>query len=176
MLNRLYQLFGFDKLHSRATVQPVRPKLVLTVSCLDALQTCLSPKMKKRHEGIAYLLGRTDGFVTLAVSAYRPDAKTTPGSFWVGPKAMAVGVRAAARHSLQVVAQVHTHPGAAYHSEGDIEGARIRYAGYASVVLPEYGRHLPKLDGAAGFIFDSDNTWVELVESEIIIVPGECYG
>lgn len=176
MLTRLARLLGLAKPQRREPVQPPRPKLLITQACVDALHACLSPEMRKGHEGIAYLLGRTDGTVTLAVMALRPKAETTPGSFHVEPVAMAVCVRTAARLGLQIVAQVHTHPSAAYHSDGDIEGARIRYAGYASVVLPDYGRRLPRLDEAAVYVFCEDGGWTELDVAEIVIVPGACHG
>jgi proteasome lid subunit RPN8/RPN11 len=88
---------------------------------------------------------------------------------------MAACVRAAARHRLQVVAQVHTHPRQAFHSEGDVEGARIRYPGYASIVLPDYGDRLPSLEGAAAFVF-TRSSWVDVKASDVILVPDRCDG
>ena len=176
MLARFARFLGFAKPNFRRPAVPTRPKLLMTQACLDGLQASLAPETHKRHEGIAYLLGRTDGTITLAVSAFRPVAKTTPGSFFVEPKAIAPGVRAAARLGLQIVAQVHTHPGAAYHSDGDVEGARIRYAGYGSIVLPDYGHHLPRLDGAAVYVFGASGQWTELRPAEVILIPGECHG
>ena len=171
MWSRVVRTLGLAKPHYQQRAGPARPRLLLTVSCIEGLQVCLWPERRKGHEGIAYLFGQTDGTVTLAVSAFRPEARTTPGSFFVEPRAMARGVRAAADLSLQVVAQVHTHPHAAYHSDGDVEGARIRYAGYASIVLPNYGRHLPHLDGAAAFVFGAAGTWLELTPEEVIVIP-----
>lgn len=176
MLTRLVRILGLAKTQRREPAQPPRPKLLITQACVDALHACLSSEIRKGHEGIAYLLGRTDGTVTLAVSAFRPKAKTTPGSFHVEPVAMAVCVRTAARLGLQIVAQVHTHPGVAYHSDGDVEGARIRYIGYASVVLPDYGRRLPHLDEAAVYVFCGNRGWTELDVAEVVIVPGGCHG
>jgi proteasome lid subunit RPN8/RPN11 len=105
------------------------------------------------------------------VTAIRPEAHTTQGSFHVDPRAMARVVRAAANLGLQVVCQVHTHPGRAYHSDGDVEGARIRYAGFTSVVLPDYGRRLPRFDGAAIYMLGTDDCWVDLNPDELIIAP-----
>ena len=153
---------------------PIRPqpaKLLVTAGALDDLMTALMQSQRLRHEGVAYLLGRTDGTVTLAVAVFAPEAQTTAGSFHVQTRAMASCTRAAARFELQVVAQVHTHPGRAYHSDGDVEGAKIRYPGYASLVLPEYGRHLPSLAGAAAYLWQKPYGWVELSDDDIIIIP-----
>ena len=170
MISGLARLLGIRRARFTRPSRPVRPKLLLSAACVDGLADCLAPATRKGHEGVAYLFGRTDGSTTLAISAMRPEADTTRGSFHVDSRAMSHVVRAATNFGLQVVAQVHTHPGEAYHSDGDIEGARIRYAGYASIVLPEYGRHLPRFDGAAVYLLDNRDNWVELDAAEIIVV------
>jgi proteasome lid subunit RPN8/RPN11 len=151
---------------------PQPPKLIITHECLDGLADGLRPSLERRHEGVAYLLGRTDGTVTLATTVFVPAARTTAGSFFVEPRSMAACMQAAAAHELQVVAQVHTHPGGAYHSDGDVEGAKIRYAGYASVVLPNYGERLPRLDGAAAYLWTAAGRWQQLSPADLIVIPG----
>lgn len=156
----------------RHIIEAPAPKLLITKGCWEAVCRALDPEIRKGHEGIVYLLGRTDGTVTLSVSVFRPRSVTTAGSFHVEPKAMAACVHAAGQFEMQVVAQLHTHPGQAYHSDGDVEGARIRYPGYASIVLPDYGRHLPNLGGAAAYLWSADHRWIELGLNDIIIIPG----
>ena len=151
---------------------PPPPRLALTESCLSALIECMGPEIQRRHEGVAYVLGQTDGTATLAVAAVRPRATITEGSFSVGTSAMAQIVRTAVRVGLQVVGQVHTHPGMAYHSAGDVEGARIVYPGFVSVVLPEYGRRLPTLDRSAVYMFRGGTGFAEVGPSHVSIVPG----
>ncbi|MBK79593.1 MAG: hypothetical protein CMQ43_01565 [Gammaproteobacteria bacterium] len=151
---------------------PSAPQLLFTDSCVAALQECLLPEIQKRHEGIAYLAGRTDGGVTIAIAAMRPKAQTTPGSFNVTAAAMAPIVRAAASRGLQVVGQVHTHPREAFHSGGDEEGARIAYTGYVSLVLPDYGGHLPGFDGAAVYLFRAGLGFVQVEPARFRIIPG----
>jgi proteasome lid subunit RPN8/RPN11 len=85
---------------------------------------------------------------------------------------MAKVVRAAVDRGLQVVGQVHTHPDDAYHSAGDEDGARIAYTGYVSVVLPDYGRHLPALTRAAAYFFQAGKGFVPIDAGAITIVPG----
>jgi proteasome lid subunit RPN8/RPN11 len=156
----------------KARPHPVpAPRLILTEGCVEALRACLEPEIRKGHEGISYLAGRTDGVTTLAVAAMRPDAITTWGSFQVGTPAMARIVRAAADLGLQVVGQVHTHPGDAFHSDGDEDGARIAYTGYASLVLPDHGRRLPSFDEAAIFMFRAPEGFVTIEPSQFTIIP-----
>lgn len=167
---RLARLLGITQSACRTATK--RRRIVLTGACVAALQDCLILDSRKDHEGIAYLLGLTDGATTLAVAATRPEAATTCGSFNVSIGAMASVVRAATNLGLQVVGQVHTHPGIAYHSDGDETGARIRYTGYASIVLPDYGRHLPKLTDAAIYMFEAGKGFVPLNVSDLTIAPG----
>lgn len=142
---------------SGRTAEPARLpadfRIEISHQCMNEIQVCIRADLIRRHEGVCYLLGRTDGPTAKILAAIRPEAVTTPGSFHVDSVAMATVVRAAARQHLQVIGQLHTHPGAAYHSEGDEIGARIRYKGYISIVLPNYGRYLPDLKGAAVFVY-----------------------
>lgn len=169
MIAWLAQLFNRDRRGVLVTPQPAR--LLLTSVVIEGLRAALLPSQQRQHEGVAYLLGRTDGSVTLAVAVFLPDARTTFGSFQVSPRAMIGCMQAAARCELQVVAQVHTHPGEAYHSDGDVDGAKIRYPGYVSLVLPEYGVHLPSLTGAAAYLWDASRGWIELAHDDVIVIP-----
>jgi proteasome lid subunit RPN8/RPN11 len=147
-----------------------RLRLAITAQCLRELEVCLSPARQKRHEGVAYLFGLTANGTTLAVTAFRPQAETTPGSFRVSAAAMAKAVRAAADSHLAVVAQVHTHPKIAYHSQGDIDGANIRYPGFASLVIPIYGDALPSLDRTDILIYAGENGWNPIIVGDVAIV------
>lgn len=170
MWERLARIFGRRPAYRPGPPPP--PRIVLTESCLEALCAVLEPEIRRGHEGVAYLLGQTDGTVTLAVAAFRPEAATTAGSFSVSAPAMAKVVRAATKAGLQVVGQVHTHPGKAYHSDGDVEGARIVYGGFVSAVLPDYGRRLPALDDSAVYMFRGEAGFIEVAPNRIGIVPG----
>jgi len=170
MLNFFHKLFGPTKPGVRRL--PPKPKLILTNACVDAVRSGLASEIQKEHEGIVFLLGRTDGVVTLAVGVFRPKANTTSGSFHVPAAAMAQCIEAAASLDLQVVGQIHTHPGQAYHSDGDVEGTRIRYAGFASVVAPNYGRNLPNLSGVAAYLWRESGSWHQLTASDVVVLQG----
>lgn len=155
------------------TQLPSQPIVAITEACVVALRPCMAPEIQHGREGIAYLLGLSDGTTTLAGSAIRPQAHSTRTSFMVGSPSMATVVRAAVRSGLHVVGQVHTHPGSAYHSRGDDRGAPIAYTGYISIVLPDYGRRLPLLDGAATYVFRADGLFVPVELKRLHIVPGQ---
>ncbi len=159
--------------HSHDAPQIFQPKVLLTEACLAGISNGLQGSTAACHEGIVYLLGRTDGETTLVVTAVRPAARTTRGSFDVNSVAMARVVRSAADLMLHVVGQVHTHPGGAAHSDGDVAGARMKYPGYVSIVLPDYGRRLPRLDGAAIYTFVETRGFVQLDAGDLVVIPGE---
>ena len=139
----------------RAVAAPPPRVLVMTEASVFAMRECMSAEIARGHEGIAYLLGQTNGSTTVIIGAVRPESRTTRGSFDVSSLAMARIVRKATDTGLQVAGQIHTHPREAFHSDGDIDGARIAYDGYVSIVVPDYGRLLPSLDGAAIYFYRS---------------------
>ena len=163
---------GWRKKTFRA--QPTEePRLVLTQASLIALRSAMEPEIRKNEEAIAYLLGTSSASRTVIVSVVRPVAKTTTGSFSVTAAAMATVVRRAVNAGLQVAGQAHTHPGKAYHSQGDDEGARIVYDGYVSLVFPNYGKYLPSLTGAAAYVYKPSRGFVPVTGSGITVVPGQ---
>ncbi len=135
------------------------------------MQQSVAAETAERHEGIAYLLGQTNGSTTIVLGAVRPESHTTRGSFNVSSLAMAKVVRKANDAGLQVVGQIHTHPGEAYHSDGDVEGARIAYEGFVSIVAPDYGRLLPSLARCAVYFFQ-EGAFVMLRSGAITVTSG----
>lgn len=159
-----------------AAYRPVPPpqprRVVMAAACLNALRASLAPEIAQGHEGIVYLIGQTDGFTSLVLAVFRPAATTTTGSFHVDGAAMRRVVEAANARGLQVVGQLHTHPGHAFHSDGDIAGALIRFGGFVSIVLPDYGTRLPSMDGAAIYMFSRDERrFIELSQSDLSVLP-----
>ena len=117
--------------------------VVMTTQCRDQIGEQLARDIHRGHEGVIYFIGLTTGTTTVALSGVLPRAISTSGSFDVPTSEMRKIVRVATESGLQVVGQLHTHPGQAYHSDGDLEGMRNRYPGYFSIVAPKYGAHLP---------------------------------
>lgn len=155
----------------RVVEEPPEPKLVIPQGCFSALLECLAPAKARGHEGVAFLLGRTDGATALCVQAVRPKATTSPGSFHVSARDMARVIELAANLDLQVVGQVHTHPRDAFHSDGDEDGANIRFDGFVSLVIPDYGARLPDLIGSAAYVFSAAaGDWKPLPVSSIHIL------
>lgn len=145
-------------------------RLILAESCFQAMQQALAPARRQRHEGVCFLLGVTTGSDAVALHAVRPRAFTTAGSFDIPASEMAKVVGLALDLDLEIVAQVHTHPRSAFHSDGDEDGANIRYPGYFSIVVPDYGDALPSLDGVAVYLCEPDGSWSSKPTSSLAII------
>lgn len=154
----------------RRIIEAEEPRLIIPQPCIFAVQEGLKRETQIGHEGIAYFLGRIEPGITTVITVVCVPAKTSRGSFEVSSLAMARLVRRASDLGLKVVGQIHTHPGEAYHSDGDEDGARIAYEGYVSIVLPNYGRHLPSLNGAAAYLH-SGKVFRPLPLASVTIAP-----
>jgi hypothetical protein len=66
----------------------------------------------------------------------------------------------------KLLAQVHSHPGTAYHSPGDNDGATSFHDGFISIVVPQFARGEPDLGRCAVFEF-AGGAFAELAQREI---------
>ena len=57
--------------------------------------------------------------------------------------------------------QVHSHPGAAFHSGTDDSWPAVRMRGYLSLVVPNFATGEPDLDGAYLAEQDENGSWLE---------------
>lgn len=111
-------------------------------------------------------------FVT---EVYEPEQITDIDYFKLPPtslRALMVHLRGA---RLKILAQVHSHPGAAFHSEADDEWAIVRHAGALSLVLPEFARNTTPAnfaEQAVSYRLSSDNEWIHVPTAG----PSGCIG
>ena len=169
-LNFVKDLFSLKPKYRRIEIESSF-EFLMTEDCVRAIGECIEPEKERGHEGVSYLFGRTDGFTTLAVGAIRPKSRTTTGSFSVSTVEMARLVKEIRGNGLQLISQLHSHPGRAYHSDGDIDGLKLVCNGYVSVVLPEYGNYLPSFEGGVFYFYRRGNGFKELEPKNIRIIP-----
>lgn len=62
--------------------------------------------------------------------------------------------------SLRLIAQLHTHPGDAYHSETDDDFALVSAAGSISIVVPHFARNGIDLAQCAIYRLNAENEWL----------------
>lgn len=69
------------------------------------------------------------------------------------------------RNSLELIAQVHTHPSVAYHSQTDDENAIATTIGSFSIVVPNFAVVSYALSQCAVYRLDALGRWIEVDES-----------
>ncbi len=96
---------------------------------------------RSAHEGVVYWAGKSADGVWIVTTSIAPKAVTTWGSFETSAASNAQVIAFLARHGLELLAQVHSHPGQDVgHSGGDDEGALMPYENYLSLIVPHYAR------------------------------------
>lgn len=96
---------------------------------------------------------------------YEPDQITDIDYF----KLPSASLRALMNHlrgaRLKILAQVHSHPGKAFHSEADNEWAIVRHVGALSLVLPRFARSTTPanfVEEAVSYRLSGENEWVRI--------------
>lgn len=69
------------------------------------------------------------------------------------------------RHRRSVKVQVHTHPGAAFHSKTDDDWPFVVQPGFLSVVIPNFAMNGMTLEDAWIGRLQEDGTWLQLTSS-----------
>lgn len=95
---------------------------------------------------------------------YEPRQWTRADQFYLDRQSMKMLFAHLREKRLRVLAQVHSHPGRAFHSEADDEWAIVRHAGALSLVLPRFAREATVdnfLSLAATYVLSTRNDWEE---------------
>lgn len=123
-----------------------------------------------RAECVAYWLGPLDA-PTVVDEVVQPRHTAHAGGYDVdGACVNELWVRLAAEHR-EVRAQVHTHPGSAFHSSRDDALALIERPGFLSLVIPGFALDAVGLDGAHLAIRDDNGRWINAeLERELKVV------
>ena len=121
-------------------------------------------------EGWVLWIGVIDGSSAKVTAAYIPEQK----AFSAGG-GVCVMVESTALHKLnvllhgsglQLIAQVHSHPGEAYHSETDDEFPIATTVGAFSIVVPDFAVQPISIQNCAVYRL-TDDCWSELNSTEI---------
>lgn len=92
-----------------------------------------------RNERVVLWLGKASAAPPEPVAeVYEPEQITAIDYFRLPPPSMRALMAHLRTRRLKILAQLHTHPGRAYHSEVDDEWAIVRHVGALSLVLPRF--------------------------------------
>ena len=96
------------------------------------------------------------------VQVYEPHQITAVDCFRLPPASMQALTAHLRSGRLRIAAQVHTHPGRAYHSKVDDEWAFVRHEGALSLVLPNFALETTTanfLQDVKTYRLSANNTW-----------------
>jgi hypothetical protein len=99
MLGWAKRLFPTKAAAYRPVVAAQPRRIIVTGACLEAIGAALAEAIERRHEGIVYLFGQTDGFVNAGeIMHRRAGAKThhsieQEGPRYRGPSCFRVSIR-----------------------------------------------------------------------------------
>jgi proteasome lid subunit RPN8/RPN11 len=137
---------------------------------VDLTLTYLRDAGQDNCECIVLWLGRRDGALLHVEEAYRPMQNASEDMFEIPPAGMTALYAELRKRRLMVAAQVHSHPGEAFHSTADNRWAIIRHEGALSLVVPHFASATTVsnfLDEAKTYHFTAAARWVEVPRAEL---------
>lgn len=137
---------------------------------LEDTKRALSDFGTRGYEGFVLWVGRMAGDVASVVDILVPPQEPLRdergvGYFVDGRVLLAVNQFLHARR-LRLIAQVHSHPGEAYHSAADDRYAVVTREGGLSIVVPDFARGPASL-GAWAVYRLTRGTWQRLSDREV---------
>lgn len=113
------------------------------------------------RECVAYLSGPLDD-ADVVDEVVHPHHTASSGGYRVSPSWLHAFWLDLARRGREVRLQVHTHPGAAYHSSTDDELPLAQTAGFLSLVLPNFAQGPSTLVNAHLAELSPDGSWASV--------------
>ncbi len=101
----------------------------------------------------------------IVAEVYDPEQVTARDRFRIPPSGMLALSGRLRADRLRVAAQIHTHPGPAFHSEADNEWAIVRHVGALSLVLPRFAATTDPdsfLDDAMTYELSAAGAWLHV--------------
>jgi hypothetical protein len=140
-------------------------------SVLEKTLDLLRQAGSEEKEGIVLWLATRPVFAgSMVVEAYVPDHVAKVDYFHIP----AVGMRALMGHlrgrKLCLAAQVHSHPGRAFHSLADDKWAIVRHEGALSLVVPSFAARVSAENFTqviAAFRLAADDRWIEVTPVDL---------
>lgn len=71
-------------------------------------------------------------------------------------------------NKMKLIAQIHSHPQAAYHSEADDRFPIVDTYGGLSIVVPDFASGILNIPDWAVFRLSLDKEWIQLDETEVV--------
>jgi len=148
----------------------------LTIDHSALVETTQMLQASARSECVLLWLAARDGQHLCVQEVYRPAQRASEDFFEIPRDSMAAVMTRLRTQSLFIAAQVHTHPGRAFHSAADERWAIVRHVGALSVVIPDFARNTSPVrffDKSAIFRLDERGQWQQMASAdEVLFVRG----
>jgi proteasome lid subunit RPN8/RPN11 len=118
------------------------------------------------HECVAYWTGPRDD-ASVIDDLQHPDHESSEFGYAVDSEWLSTFFRDLYEKSRSARAQIHTHPGSAFHSVTDDKHALVPAPGFISIVIPDFAQGRIGFEGAAMYRMSDAGTWVEGDVSDI---------
>ncbi|RWX24516.1 Mov34/MPN/PAD-1 family protein [Rhizobium leguminosarum] len=153
--------------------------LICTNELIEETLSILKKAGNRGSEGIALWLARRSDDETVQVGeVLEPAHRAAVDFFHIPPEGMSALMSHLRTTRTKLVAQVHSHPGHAFHSQADDEWAIIRHEGALSFVIPYFARNTSAstfLDQAALFRLNEQDSWLEVPRARfsehMVVIP-----
>lgn len=125
---------------------------------------------RSSRECVVLWLARRDGADADVVEVYRPLQNAEEDMFRIPPEGMTALQARQRERRVMVAAQIHSHPGRAFHSRADDRWAIIRHEGALSLVVPDFAARTPAerfLADTKVYQFSATGHWVEVPPGEV---------
>jgi proteasome lid subunit RPN8/RPN11 len=125
---------------------------------------------RRESECVVLWLAHRSTDDTLVIEAYRPEQTAALDRFVIPSDSMRALMRHLREHRLSLLAQVHSHPGEAFHSWIDDREAIVRHEGALSIVAPYFARSLAAdsfAEACASFRLTASDRWDTIPSSEL---------
>ncbi|QHO77922.1 hypothetical protein ACH79_40370 [Bradyrhizobium sp. CCBAU 051011] len=139
--------------------------------CVDELDAHLRKVGCEGHEGLGLWVGRQTGHhfqVHRTLIPAQRHIRTADGvCVVIGPEELHRINVWLYREKLALIAQIHSHPGRAYHSSTDDEYAIATTVGCLSLVVPDFARVPFDLRNVASYRLDGAGVWRPLSVGQV---------
>lgn len=125
---------------------------------------------KENCEKLVLWLGKNTSDGDSVVALLVPEQINDYGYFELPRSSMASILSYLRENHLKIIAQVHSHPEKAFHSDADNRWAIIRHEGALSIVIPYFGSRTNLanfFNEVAVFTLSASNYWMKLTRVEI---------
>jgi hypothetical protein len=119
---------------------------------------------------VFWLADRSETGTAMITEVHIPQQEAAEDYFRIPREGMTALMTHLRRGRQALRAQVHSHPGEAFHSHADDTWAVVRHEGGLSIVVPSFAANVTAanfFDAAAVFRLASDDRWVAMTGDEL---------